>query len=180
MPPKKKQSEEAKKLEQYRKDVIKAMIKLKKENGRNLLYDKGDNWNTKISEMKSVEQEDFKYDLFAQLEVDSSPEEAAEALSSKALKLKIIEPHVTDSERLKEVKEEKEVKTEVKEPVPVSDPPNKQRDSKDSSFSDNQKKTEEPVPVSDPTKNQRKNLLQKNRKSYVRNKKIELIKKKKQ
>jgi hypothetical protein len=150
MPPKKKQSEETKKLEQYRKDVIKAMIKLKKANGRNLLYDKGDNWNKKISGMKSDELSDFKDDLLIQLELESSPEEAAKALSSKALKLKIVEPHVTDSERLKEeVKEEissfsdNQKKTQdVKEPLPVSDPPNKPLiDSKEE---------KEPAPVSDP------------------------------
>lgn len=167
MPPKKKQSEEdkkleqdmkeaAKKLEKYRKDVFKAMIKLKRGTSRNLLYDKGDNFNTKISEMKSDELFDFRAELDAEQEV-RSPEETAQELSAKALKLKIIKPRVLEKvkdesatkreEKVKDEKDSKDEKESKDEPVPVSDPPNKPLiDSKDeptSSFSDNQKKTED-------------------------------------
>jgi len=61
MPPKKKLSDEEKKLEQYRKAVINAMIKLKEPNSRFLLYDRG--IRAKTMNMNNSEFKDFKQDL---------------------------------------------------------------------------------------------------------------------
>ena len=136
MPPKKKLTDEEKKLQQYRKDVIDAMRKMKK--GRLLLYDKGP--RAKTIDMNNEEFQDFKQNLEISLELGDTPEEAALKLSAQALRLKIIEPHVTQLIRAEEkkqkakeeqkVKEERDVKEEQKvkdepEPSPVIDPPNR-------------------------------------------------------
>jgi hypothetical protein len=119
MPPKKKLTDEEKKLEKYRKDVIKAMTKMKK--GRFLLYEKGD--RAKTMNMNNEEFQDFKQNLEISLDLDDTPEEAATKLITQALRLKIIEPHVTQLIRA----EEKAVKVEdeKKEPIPIAEPPNR-------------------------------------------------------
>jgi len=129
MPPKKKLTDEEKKLEQYRKAVISAMIKIKKPNSRFLLYDKG--IRAKTMNMNNSEFKEFKQDLEISFDLGDTPTEAAQKLITQALRLKIIEPHITQSLRIEE--KEKDVKDPLfagepetkKEPSPVVDRPNK-------------------------------------------------------
>tara|TARA_R110000868_G_scaffold156421_2_gene383251 strand:- start:207 stop:728 length:522 start_codon:yes stop_codon:yes gene_type:complete len=122
MPPKKKLTDEEKKLEQYRKDVITAMTKLR--NGRLVVYDKG--IRARTMNMNNEEFQDFKQNLEISLDLGDTPEEAANKLSAQALRLKIIEPHVTQLIRAtKAEKKEDKVEAEKKEPIPVADPPDR-------------------------------------------------------
>jgi hypothetical protein len=131
MPPKKKLTDEEKKLEQYRKDVITAMTKLR--NGRLVVYDKG--IRARTMNMNNEEFQDFKQNLEISLDLGDTPEEAAKKLSAQALRLKIIEPHVTQliraEEKAAKVEAEKKVtlladeSATKREPIPVVDPPDR-------------------------------------------------------
>jgi len=114
MPPKKKLSDEEKKLEQYRKAVINAMIKLKEPNSRFLLYDRG--IRAKTMNMNNSEFKDFKQDLEISFSQGETPADAAQKLITQALRLRIIEPHITQSLRIKE-QEKKDVKEQEKKDV---------------------------------------------------------------
>jgi len=114
MPPKKKLTDEEKKLEQYRKAVINAMIKLKEPNSRFLLYDRG--IRAKTMNMNNSEFKDFKQDLEISFSQGETPVDAAQKLITQALHLRIIEPHITQSLRIKE-QEKKDVKEQEKKDV---------------------------------------------------------------
>jgi len=125
MPPKKKLSDEEKKLEQYRKAVISAMIKIKKPNSRFLLYDKG--IRAKTMNMNNSEFKEFKQDLEISFDLGDTPTEAAQKLITQALRLKIIEPHITQSLHIEE--KEKDVKEDVKDPLFAGEPETKKEPS---------------------------------------------------